>query len=87
MGVLFTFRGSIHDEPHHTFLLVGLHDETTYEIHFADGTSGDQMMTGRRLRLKGISVYLQNPLSSELVFIRSANPKSSNLGTLNAPNR
>jgi hypothetical protein len=30
------------------------------------------VMTGQQLRLKGISVHLQEPLSSELIRVRTA---------------
>ncbi len=73
-GVLFAFRGSILDEPRHSFRLAGLRDEAQYQIHFEDGTSPDEVVTGQQLRLNGIAVHLQEPLSSELVFVRFATP-------------
>jgi alpha-galactosidase len=71
-GVLFAFRGSIHDEPRHSFRLAGLRDDAQYQIHFEDGTSPDEVMSGQQLKLRGISIHLQDPLSSELVFVHLA---------------
>ena len=71
-GVLFAFRGSTPDEPRHPFRLAGLLDGAHYQIHFEDGTSPDEVLTGQQLRLQGISIHLQDPLSSELVFVRLA---------------
>jgi len=69
-GVLFAFRGSASDDPRHTFRLAGVPKNATYRIHFEDGTSPDQLVDGRQLSRQGIPVQLQDPLSSELVFIR-----------------
>ncbi len=70
-GVLYAFRGSGPDEPQHSFRLAGLRDDTHYQIHFQDGTSPDEVVTGQHLRLNGLSIHLQDPLSSELIFFRS----------------
>jgi hypothetical protein len=71
-GVLFAFRGNSPDEPRHTFRLEGLRDDAQYQIHFEDGTSPDEVLTGRQLRLHGVSIHLPDPTSSELVFVGSA---------------
>ena len=71
-GVLYAFRGSIPDESRHSFRLAGLREDAHYQLHFEDGTSPDQSFTGRDLRQRGVPIDLQNPLSSELVFIRLA---------------
>ena len=71
-GVLFAFRGSVSDEAQHSFRLAGLRDDARYRIHFEDGTSPDAVLTGRELRLRGITVHLSGPQSSELAFIRLA---------------
>ena len=71
-GVLFAFRGNGPDEPRHTFHLEGLRDDAQYQLHFEDGTSPDEVLTGRQLRLHGVSIHLPDPASSELVFVRSA---------------
>jgi alpha-galactosidase len=71
-GVLFAFRGSIVTEGQHSFRLAGLRDDAHYHIHFEDGTSPDQVLTGRQLRLQGITVRLHEPLSSELAFVQLA---------------
>ncbi len=74
-GVLFAFRGSAPEEQLHSFRLAGLSDDARYQIHFEDQTSPDQVVTGRELRLQGIAVHLQHPLSSELAFVRLATPQ------------
>jgi hypothetical protein len=71
-GVLFAFRGSAADQEQHSFRLAGLSDDAHYQIHFEDQTSPDHASTGRELRLQGITVHLQRPLSSELAFVRLA---------------
>jgi len=73
-GVLFAFRGSIADEAQHTFQLAGLRDDARYRIHFEDVTSRDAVLTGRQLRLRGLTVHLNEPHSSELAFIQLAKP-------------
>ena len=69
-AVLFAFRGTTSDEPTHTFHLAGLRDDALYQLHFEDGTSLDESLTGQQLRQQGIAVHLQISLSSELVFVR-----------------
>jgi alpha-galactosidase len=64
--------GITSDEPRHSFRLAGLRDDARYDLQFEDGTSLDEVMTGQQLRLKGISIHLQYPLNSELIFVRSA---------------
>jgi alpha-galactosidase len=71
-GVLFAFRGSIANETQHTFQLEGLRNGAHYQVHFEDGTSTDAVLTGRQLRLQGITVQLSEPKSSELAFIQLA---------------
>jgi alpha-galactosidase len=71
-GVLFAFRGTSPDEPRHSFRLAALRDDAHYQLHFEDGTSPDHSFTGRELRQRGIPIHLQDPLTSELVFIRLA---------------
>jgi hypothetical protein len=71
-GVLFAFRGTVLDEPRHSFRLAGLRDDSQYQIHFEDGSSPDEVVSGQQLRLQGISIHLEDPLSSELIFIRPA---------------
>ena len=71
-GVLFAFRGSSPDEAQHAFRLAGLRDDAHYQIHFEDGTSPEQLLTGRQLRLQGITIRSHEPLSSELAFVQLA---------------
>jgi len=68
-GVVFTFRGSIPDEPEHRFVLSGLNPQGHYRLHFEDGSAPDREASGSELLGSGLAVHLQNPLSSELVFL------------------
>ncbi len=70
-GVLFAFRGSVPDEAEHRFVLAGLVPSRRYQLHFEDGTAPDSVATGAELMTQGLRVRLQNPLSSELVFLGS----------------
>jgi alpha-galactosidase len=70
-GVVFSFRGSIPDEPRHRFALSGLDPARHYKLHFQDGTSPDRTATGREL-MQGLEVNLRAPLSSELTFLSDA---------------
>jgi alpha-galactosidase len=68
-GVVFAFRGSIPDEPVHRFVLSGLSPQGHYRLHFEDGSAPDREASGSELLKSGLAVHLQNPLSSELVFL------------------
>jgi hypothetical protein len=68
-GLVFTFRGSVADEPEHRFVLSGLDSAKHYRLHFQDGTAPDRTVAGKDLMNEGLLVRLQNPLSSELVFL------------------
>ena len=68
-GVVFAFRGSTSDEAEHRFVLAGLETGKTYRLHFQDGSASDRTATGSELMSSGLQVSLQNPLSSELVFM------------------
>jgi hypothetical protein len=68
-GVVFAFRGSIPGETEHRFVLAGLEVSRRYRLHFQDGTAPDRTATGSELMHQGLLVRLQNPLSSELVFL------------------
>jgi alpha-galactosidase len=68
-GVVFAFRGSIPDEAEHRFALSGLDAGKMYRLHFQDGSTSDRTATGSELMGAGLAVRLQNPLSSELVFM------------------
>jgi len=70
-GLVYAFRGSIADEPGHQFVLAGLDASKRYRLHFEDGTAPDRTATGRELMESGLTVHLQNPLSSELVFLEA----------------
>jgi alpha-galactosidase len=70
-GVIFSFRGSVSDEPRHRFALSGLDPERSYKLHFQDGTSPDRTATGNDL-MHGLEVNLPSPLSSELIFLSDA---------------
>jgi alpha-galactosidase len=68
-GVVFAFRGSISGEPNHRFALSGLDAAKRYRLHFEDGSAPDRTVNGSELVNQGLPVQLENPLSSELVFL------------------
>ena len=68
-GAVFVFRGTIQDETEHTFVLAGLNPTKLYKLHFNDDPARDEVKFGRQLIEHGLSVHLQNPLSSELIFM------------------
>jgi len=72
-GVIFAFRGSISDEPDHSFVLSGLDAAKRFRLHFQDGTAPDRTVGGSELVNQGLVVHLANPLSSELVFFSEEN--------------
>ncbi len=67
-GVIFAFRGSIADEPDHSFVLSGLEAGRRYRLHYQGETSTDRTIPGRDLANTGLQVHLKYPLSSELIF-------------------
>jgi len=71
-GVVFAFRGTVPDEADHRFVLAGLDQHKRYRLHFQDGSSPDSIADGAELMGSGLQVHLQNPLSSELVFLEDA---------------
>jgi hypothetical protein len=68
-GVVYVFRGTISDEPEHTFILMGLNPHGHYHLHFEDGSAPDQDASGSDLMKSGLTVSRKAPLSSELVFL------------------
>ena len=68
-GVVYAFRGTTPEENEHHFVLAGLSAAKRYRLHFEDGSAPDREATGRELMGPGLDVHLQNPLSSELVFL------------------
>ena len=68
-GVVYAFRGSVADQAEHRFVLAGLETEKRYRLHFEDGSQPDHEVLGRELMGAGLRVHLQDPLSSELVFL------------------
>lgn len=72
-GVVFVFRGSNLDESDHRFVLAGLPPNQHYQLHFEDKSFPDRDVTGAELMNAGLSIHLDQPLSSELVFLQ-ANP-------------
>jgi len=68
-GVVYAFRGSVADENEHRFVLSGLNANKRYRLHFQDGSQPDRDASGGELMGAGLSVHLQQPLSSELVFL------------------
>lgn len=81
-GVVFAFHGADGAEPEHRFVLSGLHARTIYELHFEDGTSADEAVSGRQLMTSGVQVALREPLTSELVFLsaQAGHPGSRDRG-------
>jgi len=83
-GVLYAFRGSAPDEAAHTFRLKGLQRQMRYQLRFRDqGPAADRAATGRELMDRGLTVSLDTPVSSELVFFRQAS--SSGRGAATVP--
>lgn len=68
-GVVFAFRGTIVDETKHRFILQGLDAIHRYRLRFEDGTVQNKQLTGRELMRSGLEVRLENPVSSDLVFL------------------
>ncbi|HEY6273706.1 MAG TPA: glycoside hydrolase family 36 protein [Terriglobales bacterium] len=76
-GVVYAFRGSTPEESRHTYRLKGLRADRAYDLHFEDQTSADHRMPGQVLMDSGLTVSLQLPESSELVFIKEARANST----------
>jgi alpha-galactosidase len=74
-GVVFVFRGSTVDETSHKFYLAGLTASARYKLHFEDGSSQDREANGSELMSPGLTVTLNQPNSSELVFIEAVSEK------------
>lgn len=72
-GVLYAFRGSAPDEPAHRFPLRGLQPAARYRVHRQDrGVAADYSASGAELLRDGVEVRLDEPQSSELVFVTRA---------------
>jgi alpha-galactosidase len=71
-GVVYAFRGSSETGPSHVFRLQGVAGQTTYGLHFEDGSSPDIRLSGTELMTRGLTVKLRYPNSSELVFFEPA---------------
>ena len=69
-GVLYAFHSSMPDEASHAFQLEGLRKDRRYALHFEDHSSPDRIMPGSELFEKGLTVKLNDPNTSELVFLR-----------------
>lgn len=68
-GVVYAFRGSVPDEPRHTFHLSGLDPAKRYRLNFEDKTAPVRTVSGSELLHTGLQVDLEHPLSSELIFV------------------
>ena len=68
-GVVFAFHGSEAAEREHRFVLAGLSGRAMYQLHFEDGTSPDESLSGAQLMTSGLPVVLAEPLASELIFL------------------
>lgn len=70
-GVVYAFRGSTQTEKKHSFVLQGMDASAQYRLTFHD--SGlTRTISGRKLMQSGLSMRLDVPNSSELVFIELA---------------
>ena len=69
-GVVYVFRGSTENEATHGFFLQGVRPDEQYKVHFQDHSSPESNLSGRDLMEKGLSVHLQFPNSSELIFLQ-----------------
>jgi alpha-galactosidase len=67
-GVLYAFRGSSEAEKSHAFTLQGLDATSQYRLKFHD-SGAVQTATGRDLMGAGLKLTLNQPNSSELIFI------------------
>jgi alpha-galactosidase len=68
-GVVYAFRGSAPGDARHTYELQGLRADRLYRLEFEDSSASNRVMTGRELMRSGLTVSLQLPASSELVFV------------------
>lgn len=69
-GVVYAFRGSTQSEKTHSFILQGLESANHYRLTFHD-RGLTRTLTGKKL-MRGLSVKLDVPNSSELIFIELA---------------
>jgi hypothetical protein len=53
----------------------GLEAGKRYRLHFEDGSQPDREANGSELMGAGLAVHLQEPLSSELVFLDEGAPR------------
>jgi hypothetical protein len=70
-GVVYAFRGSTQTEKKHSFVLQGMDAAAQYRLNFHDSRL-IRTMTGRKLMQSGLSIRLDIPNSSELVFVELA---------------
>lgn len=68
-GVVYAFRGSLQDEPLHTFYIKGISSHKNYRLVFHDHSSSDFTINGRKLLFSGLTVHLPLPNSTELIFL------------------
>ena len=71
-GVVFAFRGSIADQPQHRFVLAGLEPKRHYRVWSQDGSLPNRIVTGREIEAEGLLLRLNEPSSSDLVWIEAA---------------
>ena len=69
-GVLYAFRGSTETEGTHSFVLQGLQPTARYLLKFHDG-GASRTLTGEELMRVGLSLALDLPNSSELIFMEA----------------
>jgi Melibiase len=68
-GVLYAFHGSDAAPGVFNFPLRGLRADSSYRLHFKDGSSPDREAVGRELLRSGVAVSLPLANSSELIVI------------------
>jgi alpha-galactosidase len=74
-GVLYVFRGTTSDEAEHVFRLQGIRPNSDYRLHFQDGSNPDRTVRGQELLDSGLTMRLNAPNSSELVFLEAIQTK------------
>ncbi len=70
-GVVYVFR-SKSEQTQQIFKIQGLKPKSSYNVRYEDGKSESQTMTGKELQIKGLSVFLNEKESSEIVYIEEA---------------
>ena len=67
---MFAFRGARAAETSHGFKLKGLERTRSYQIWSEDGAVAPDQATGAKLMDEGLKVELNEPGTSELVYLQ-----------------